>query len=56
MVAVLVILLISIPIGMGRGFPYGDSIYMSMVPRLMILVFVWFVSVLSGRPWVESRA
>lgn len=55
MVAVLGILLISIPIGMGRGFPYGDSIYMSMVPRLMILIFVWFVSVLWVGHGLKSR-
>lgn len=47
--------LISIPMGMGRGFPAGDPVYMSLVPRFLILVFVWIVSLLWVRNGLRSR-
>lgn len=47
--------LISIPIGMGRGFPAGEPVYMSLVPRFLILMFVWIVSLLWVRNGLRSR-
>lgn len=54
-VAAVGIWFISIPIGMGRGFPAGDPIYMSTVPRFLIMIFVWVVSALWVRNGLKSR-
>lgn len=45
-VAAIGIWCISIPMGMGLGFPAGNAIYMSPVPRFMVLLFVIIVSCL----------
>ena len=54
-VAAVGIWFISIPIGMGRGFPAGDPIYMSTVPRFLIMIFVWVVAALWVRNGLKSR-
>lgn len=54
-VAALGIWLISIPIGMGRGFSTGSAIYMSPVPRGMVLLFVLVVSTMWVRFGFASR-
>ncbi|WP_158095288.1 helix-turn-helix transcriptional regulator [Collinsella sp. An2] len=46
---------ISIPMGMGRGFPAGDAIFMSPVPRFLALVFVCVVSAVWVRHGMASR-
>ena len=48
-VAAMGIWFISIPMGMGRGFSGGDALFMSTVPRFMVMLFVLVVSVL----WVH---
>ncbi len=54
-VAALGIWFISIPMGMGRGFPAGDAIYMSPVPRFLALIFVCGVSAVWVRHGMASR-
>lgn len=54
-VAAVGIWFISIPIGMGRGFPAGDPIYMSTVPRFLIMIFVWVVAALWVRNGLKLR-
>lgn len=54
-VAAMGIWFISIPMGMGRGFSGGDALYMSTVPRFMVLLFVLFVSALWVRHALASR-
>ena len=54
-VAAMGIWFISIPMGMGRGFPVGDALFMSTVPRFMVLVFVVVVSVLWVRHALASH-
>ena len=54
-VAALGIWFISVPMGMGLGFSSGEAIYMSTVPRFMVLVFVIFVSVQWIRFGLASR-
>lgn len=54
-VAAMGIWLISIPLGMGRGFPAGNAIGMSFVPRLLVLLFVLVVSALWVRHGLRSR-
>lgn len=55
MVAAVGIWLMSIPMGMGRGFPEGAAIYMSTVPRFLVLVFTWVVSAMWIRHGLKSR-
>ena len=54
-VAVMGILLISIPLGMGRGFPWGEPIGMSFVPRFLVLLFTVVVSALWVSYGLRSR-
>lgn len=54
-VAMLGIWFISIPTGMGLGFSDGAAIYMSTVPRFMVLVFVVGVSLQWVRFGLASR-
>ena len=54
-VAVMGILLISIPLGMGRGFPWGEPIGMSFVPRFLVLLFTMVVSALWVSYGLRSR-
>ena len=54
-VAALGICFISIPMGMGLGFPVGEAIYMSLVPRFMVLLFVMLVSAMWIRFGLASR-
>ena len=54
-VAAMGIWFISIPMGMGRGFSGGSALFMSTVPRFMVLVFVLIVSVLWVRYALASR-
>lgn len=54
-VAAMGIWLISIPMGMGRGFPAGNAIGMSFVPRFLVLLFVLVVSALWVRHGLRSR-
>lgn len=54
-VAAMGIWFISVPMGMGRGFSGGDALYMSTVPRFMVLLFVLFVSALWVRHALASR-
>ena len=54
-VAAVGIWLISIPLGMGRGFPQGEAVGMSFVPRLLVLVFTLVVSALWVRYGLRSR-
>lgn len=54
-VAALGIWCISIPMGMGMGFSAGDAIYMSTVPRFMVLLFVVGVSLQWIRFGLASR-
>ena len=54
-VAAMGIWFISIPIGMGRGFSAGQPLFMSTVPRFMVLLFVLTVSVLWVRHALASH-
>ena len=54
-VAALGIWFISIPMGMGLGFSAGEAIYMSTVPRFMVLLFVIGVSIQWIRFGLASR-
>lgn len=54
-VATLGIWFISVPMGMGLGFSSGEAIYMSTVPRFMVLLFVIIVSALWIRNGFASR-
>lgn len=54
-VAAMGIWLISIPLGMGRGFPQGEAVGMSFVPRFLVLVFTLVVSALWVRYGLRSR-
>ena len=46
---------ISIPMGMGRAFPAGTAIYLSPVPRFMVLLFVGIVAAVWVRNGLASR-
>ena len=54
-VAAMGIWFISIPMGMGRGFSTGDALFMSTVPRFMVMVFVLIVSALWVRHALASH-
>lgn len=54
-VAALGIWFISIPMGMGLGFSSGEAIYMSTVPRFLVLLFVVGVSIQWIRFGLASR-
>ena len=54
-VAAMGIWFISIPMGMGRGFSDGDALFMSTVPRFMVMLFVIIVSVLWVRHALASH-
>lgn len=47
--------LISIPMGMGRGFADGDALYMSTVPRFMVLALTCIVAALWVRHALASH-
>ena len=46
---------ISVPMGMGRGFSNGVALYLSTVPRFMVLLMVIVVSILWVRHALASR-
>ena len=46
---------LSVPLGMGRGFPAGEAIAMSLVPRFLSLVFTLVVCVFWVRHGLRSR-
>lgn len=54
-VAAIGIWFISVPMGMGRGFSAGQDIYMSPVPRFMVLLLVLIVSGLWIRAGLASK-
>lgn len=47
--------LISIPMGMGRGFSSGDALFMSTVPRFMVLALTCIVAALWVRHALASH-
>lgn len=47
--------LISIPMGMGRGFATGEALYMSTVPRFMVLMLTCIVAALWTRHALASH-
>ncbi len=54
-VAAMGVWFISIPLGMGRGFPAGPAIYLDVLPRGLVLVCVCVVSALWVRFALASR-
>ena len=54
-VAAMGIWFISIPMGMGRGFSDGNALFMSTVPRFMVMLFVLIVSALWVRHALASH-